>query len=330
MAQSIQVADPQSENGARLAGTDGDDLLLVGGGQWTGQFQAVNGSGVNGQVTVSLRGEELTVRVEAQGLDSGGAHAMHIHGPSSQTGAPLDVAPPTEQLDADDDGFIELAEAEEAGGPVLLTLSRGETAEGGSITFEETFSLADIEDAEDLFPLSLRQIVIHGDTVSAEAGEGTEGEVDGTAGFKADLPVAVAELEEGIASTADDDGGQAQDDDGERTEGAVISAGNGNDRIIGGQDDDVLLGGAGDDVIAGGGGNDVMEGGAGRDRFIVGDGNDVIADFRQGEDGLLFVDTTAEVTGTSTDQGLLLTAGDASVLLLGVEGGGGAQTDALV
>ena len=44
--------------------------------------------------------------------------------------------------------------------------------------------------ASDVFPLNNRAIVIHGLTVPVGAGAGTPGEVDGTGGYKAMLPVA--------------------------------------------------------------------------------------------------------------------------------------------
>jgi Ca2+-binding RTX toxin-like protein len=57
---------------------------------------------------------------------------------------------------------------------------------------------------------------------------------------------------------------------------ALISGGDGNDAIGGGNLDDLLLGGAGDDVVCGFDGNDVIAGGAGHDALLGMDGHDIL------------------------------------------------------
>src|SRR5262245_47058489 len=70
--------------------------------------------------------------------------------------------------------------------------------------------------------------------------------------------------------------------------GAVDKVGtSGDDRLFGGDFDDTLSGGDGNDVLGGKGGNNVLTGGAGSDAFVYAlsdQYNDVVADFRQGED----------------------------------------------
>ena len=58
------------------------------------------------------------------------------------------------------------------------------------------------------------------------------------------------------------------------------------DRLIGGSGNDFLEGGGGEDVIVGGVGDDLLSGGAREDHFVYreNDGNDVILDFKPGED----------------------------------------------
>lgn len=57
----------------------------------------------------------------------------------------------------------------------------------------------------------------------------------------------------------------------------LISAGNGNDQLLGGSGDNRLFGGAGDDWLSGGGGADMLVGGAGLDSMTGGSGADQFA-----------------------------------------------------
>jgi len=69
----------------------------------------------------------------------------------------------------------------------------------------------------------------------------------------------------------------------QNVERLAISAGAGNDHIVGGYFDDQIAGGAGDDYLSGLAGNDLIWGAAGNDQMLGGDGNDVI-DGGQGQD----------------------------------------------
>jgi Ca2+-binding RTX toxin-like protein len=96
----------------------------------------------------------------------------------------------------------------------------------------------------------------------------------------------------------------------------VTVRGLGRATILGGGGEDVLRGGGGDDWIDGGAGMDVVFGGGGRDTFVLRFGEidlDVIADFRQGEDIILFIGfaTTGVVTAIDADAGLYGIAGGA-------------------
>jgi len=68
----------------------------------------------------------------------------------------------------------------------------------------------------------------------------------------------------------------------------VLSGGNGKDVLTGMDGNDVLLGGNGKDILIGGLGNDSLTGGNGDDIFglTIGDGTDLIADFKKGNDTL--------------------------------------------
>ncbi len=91
-----------------------------------------------------------------------------------------------------------------------------------------------------------------------------------------------------------------------------LDGGDGNDRLEGGEGVlDILAGGAGEDRLFGDGGNDRLEGGEGSDRlrggegadqflFRAGDGVDVIRDFEDGGDTIIFLAQTDANAGTET------------------------------
>ncbi len=166
---------------------------------YTGSFTALNESGVTGSATLTLDGPMLTVAIEAAGLEAGMTHPQHIHG-RFEGGDPVDSVIPPPAADTDGDGFIELAEGLPFYGPVILPLQPFPTADDGTVSFLQTYDLTETDllgedlTADDLTPLHLREIVLHGMTVAPGLGEGTEGEVDGAGGYLPTLPIAAAEL----------------------------------------------------------------------------------------------------------------------------------------
>lgn len=313
----IQAAtDDQQADGALLAGLNGDDVLLADGTQsWTATLTPLNGSGVAGTVTATLAGDQLQVQVQATGLEPDQVHAIHIHGLTGRAGVAEDSSVAGAVRDTDADGFVEIAEAATVTGPPLLPLQvDGQfptAASDGTLNFTATYDVTDLPgdaDIRDLLPMDMRAVEVHGLTVAATDGLLTEGEVDGSAGYKATLPVAAGELADTdpAATTAE--------------AGAVLRGDNGGDMLVGDSADDFLLGGRGNDVLAGQGGDDQLVGGSGRDTFIVGDGADIVVDFETRLDTLVFADGTAPggVQASNTDEGIRLTAGDATVVLLGV------------
>ncbi|WP_375173889.1 VPLPA-CTERM sorting domain-containing protein [Pseudooceanicola sp.] len=176
----------------------------------------LNSSGVtgSGSFTYDDTAKTLSVQLNATGLYEFGPHPQHIHGiPGGDS-----VSPPVEDadgdgfadIDEDKDQFIELAEAAEFYGPVMVSLTNedGSLVEtpDGVLNYSRVFDLTDPNiyangfDIDDLGPdmLENREIVLHGGYVWGMAqgvfGEGTEGEVDGTIGYKAVLPVATGEI----------------------------------------------------------------------------------------------------------------------------------------
>lgn len=101
----------------------------------------------------------------------------------------------------------------------------------------------------------------------------------------------------------------------------TLTGGEGNDAIVGGVGDDTISGGDGDDYIIAGADDDTITGGAGEDTFVymVGDGDDTITDFTDGED-VINLSGMADVTGF---EDLTITAdGTAAVIDLTDKGGG--------
>ena len=167
----------------------------------------LNNSGVQGIVNMTLHDNMLKVNLLATGLEPDQLHVAHIHGRLDENNRPVNSTVPTLSQDTDGDGFIELVEGEATYGPVLLQLTNPpgditsgfSTAPDGQINYFETFDLSQQSDfgtsfsTDQLLPLDLREIVIHGMTVG-NIGEGTAGEVNGVAEFKTVLPVAAGSI----------------------------------------------------------------------------------------------------------------------------------------
>jgi Ca2+-binding RTX toxin-like protein len=269
---------------------------ITGDKFYTTTFTGLNGSGVTGEAIIGydVSTSTITVAISASGLEADEVHLQHIHGfPDG-----IDAETPDQSFDADQDGFVELAEGLPSYGPVLLNLSTDHengsgadnghshgdvsgfpTAPDGSIWFVESYQLpAELLSSDPM--LDLREIVIHGMSVGAAAGAGTPGEVDGTGGYKLLLPVASGELSEvGQGDQFDvvelgTSGRDVVDRTGEQ-ENYYINTGMGNDRLTGGDGDDFFVGGAGRDRLYGRQGNDSFIGGGGDDAVFGGNGDDI-------------------------------------------------------
>ena len=198
--------------GVSLFQMTGEKGFLKADAFYTTTFTALNGSGVTGEAIVAydIQTRTVTVAISASGLEANQPHIQHIHGFPDGTNATT----PTLAQDDDGDGYVELAEGLDTYGPILLNLSTNHdngvgtdnghdhgdfagfpTAPDGDIWFVEQYQLA-ADDPLTMGSFDLREIVIHGITVPEGAGAGTPGEVDGSAGYKAVLPVASGELVE--------------------------------------------------------------------------------------------------------------------------------------
>ena len=155
-------------------------------------LKPLNDSGARGQATLRLSADHrtLTVMIQASGLEPGGVHLSHIHG-LSENGQPVDSTCPTEAQDTDHDGYVELAEGAATYGPILIDFMNIDTDQDGKVNFKTTVHLTGDEMA---LPLKLRHIVVHGRTVAPGPGAGTNGEVNGTNGYLAVLPVLCGDI----------------------------------------------------------------------------------------------------------------------------------------
>jgi PEP-CTERM motif-containing protein len=174
---------------------------------YTGTFTPLNGSGVSGTTTLTLNADAKTleVMINAIGLEPGVPHVGHIHGLVNSAGLPVNSTTPTIAQDTDHDGFVELAEGLVTYGPILVPFGNTDPDMDGVVNFDQIFNLLDPATyapgfditsllGAGLNELQLREIVLHGMTVPPGPGTGTAGEVNGTNGFLAVLPVASAEI----------------------------------------------------------------------------------------------------------------------------------------
>ena len=181
------VAAPQASAQSKMS---------QGTASYTGTLKPLNNSGVTGTFTIERRGQgQIRVSIHASGLEvTPQPHVAHIHGKASG-----DAMCPTMAQDTDQDGYVELAEGQTTYGPIIVPLGDVDPNNDGIVDYSMTFNLnknstyQDGKNKGSLLPLDLREIVIHGLTVPA-VGQGTPGEVDGTAGYKVVLPVACGEI----------------------------------------------------------------------------------------------------------------------------------------
>jgi hypothetical protein len=182
------------------------------------ELLASNNSGVHGTAVFTLNDNALTVDISAKGLTPGEVHPQHIHG--LESGEPSQL--PTLAQDSDHDGFIEDTEAEQVSGPAILSLTASGTPTNdehvpdfptagadGTLQFHQTYTLdpnnpGDATILSGLQALGIRAVELHGENVPAGEGQGTPGEVDGSGGYKQDLPVAAGLIHEVTGPAAAD------------------------------------------------------------------------------------------------------------------------------
>lgn len=173
----------------------------------------------------------LDVRIAGSGFAPDMLHVQHIHGRFDAGGAPRDSVSPTLANDADGDGVVELLEGAPLYGGILFFLNDEAAAAGGDpfdgfpsapngiIDFDATYDLtttgafnsdpngdgdtSDAITAADLFPLDLREIVIHGAFLEPGIGglgnEGPGNSLFDNGGYSNFVPVAAGQIVETTA-----------------------------------------------------------------------------------------------------------------------------------
>lgn len=155
---------------------------------YTAELSPLNNSGVTGTAELVLIGNELTVTINASGLEPNMVHPQHIHG-FKENNRNSKCPPPS--ADDDGDNFVELGEGAPFYGPVLLPLQPFPTAPDGTITFVETYNVNDLDFS--VTPLQNRAIVLHG--MTAELTQIVNGETVVVNGYIATLPVACGQIQ---------------------------------------------------------------------------------------------------------------------------------------
>ena len=270
-----------------------DTFLQSAQAAYAVNLTALNSSGVSGDAVIAVGNVEeggeqyVNVAIVADSMEAGMGVPQHIHGRFDDEGNPMDSVSPDIFSDTDRDGMVEVLEGVGSYGDVLLPLSEDGglpvTGDDGQFVYIQSFDLNDAANffspvtmtdytGEDILPLNLREIVLHGVTVPEGIGAGTEGEVDGSGGFTQLLPAASGEIE-----AMSIEGARGLLEQMRASTGKTLVADEGGDEVNGGEGDDLVLGASGDDTLSGGSGHDDVSGGAGNDRISGGMGSDVLA-----------------------------------------------------
>lgn len=157
---------------------EGDMSKAAMAKMYTADLTMLNESGVSGTAEIILTRNEMTVKIQATGLEPNQLHPQHIHG-FMENKRNSKCPPPS--ADTNEDGIIDLGEGAPFYGPILQPLyvpidTYPIADDNGDIFYERTFKLGETEFEEegevvsfsDLRPLQNRTIVLHGMTVDGE------------------------------------------------------------------------------------------------------------------------------------------------------------------
>jgi Cu/Zn superoxide dismutase len=163
--------------GCDNSGSNGPETMT-----YTADLGALNSSGVTGQATITVEGDQLTVSVEAEGTVAEQVHAQHIHGATDGAASSC----PTMSADSDGNGRISVGEGAPAYGGILVPLDGSlDAAEGlgdldtfpvadanGAYTYDQSVATDELALNEDRSFEDLRlanhAVVVHGAVVDGE------------------------------------------------------------------------------------------------------------------------------------------------------------------
>lgn len=170
----------------------------------------LNDSGAEGTATLTVRGTQLTVEIQATGLSPNLPHAQHLHGDFDKEY----VCPPP-SADTDGDGFISVAEGVPFYGGIQVSLTTtGDTSADsalaldrfpvagadGTLTYSRTFTVSEQIAAN----LELLHVVQHGiDIDDSGAYDGEKKSSIADVPFEATVPADCGEIELSSANGID-------------------------------------------------------------------------------------------------------------------------------
>lgn len=109
-----------------------------GDGTYNATLTPLNGSGATGTASLTLKGDQLTVVIDAHGLTANAPHAQHIHG----TVGGHNVCP-TMAADKDGNGFVSTSEGTPAYGAIDVSLTTTGDSSPKSALAVDRFPMAD-------------------------------------------------------------------------------------------------------------------------------------------------------------------------------------------
>jgi len=122
----------------------------------------LNNSGVHANVEIKLKGNRLTVSLEATGLEPGKPHPQHIHGHADTS---IMASCPGVEADSDGDGLVSVSEGAPDYGPIIFPLTPFNLVDNeGNLEYELRVTV----NPDDIQPIHKRAIVLHGMTVNGE------------------------------------------------------------------------------------------------------------------------------------------------------------------
>ncbi|MGC5360349.1 hypothetical protein ACPXCE_01495 [Streptomyces sp. DT24] len=105
----------------------------VDGDTYQIDLEQLNDSGASGAALLSLDGDKLTVKIEADGLVPGQPHAQHIHGSTDGH----DFRCPDKSADKDGDGIVSTAEGMPVYGDINISLTtKGDTSKSSGLAVD--------------------------------------------------------------------------------------------------------------------------------------------------------------------------------------------------